>query len=53
MADNAAGVIQQMIQQPAIDKSVEGWRQLATTAVSKDKSKDNVNMEDEELLGGL
>ena len=50
---NAAGVVQQMSQQPTIDGSVQGERWLETTAVCKDKGKDNVNREEEGLVGGL
>ena len=52
-ADNAAGMVRKMMQQPTIDGSVEGGRRLATTAVGKDKGKDNVNREEEGLFGGL
>ncbi len=34
---NAAGVVQQMSQQPTIDGSVQGKRWLETTVVCKDK----------------
>ena len=48
---NAAGVVRQMSQQPTIDRIVQGERWLeTTTAVCKDKGKDNVNREEEGLL---
>ena len=47
---NAAGVVPQMSQQPTIDRIVQGERWLETTAVCKDKGKDNVNREEEGLL---
>ena len=51
---NAAGVVQQISQQPTIDGSVQGERWLeTTTAVCKDKGKDNVNREEEGFSGGL
>ena len=52
-ADNSAGMVRQMIQQPTIDGSIQGGGLLETTAVVKDKGKDNVNREEEGLLGGL
>ena len=42
-----------MTQQPTIDRSVQCGRLLETTAVGKDEGKDNVNREEEGLLGGL
>ena len=53
MAGNSAGMVRQMTQQPTIDGSVQGRQLLETTAVGKDKGKDNVNREEEGLLGGL
>ncbi len=50
---NAAGVVGQMSQQPTIDESAQGKWWLETTAVCKDNGKDNVNREEEGLLGGL
>ena len=50
---NAAGVVGQMSQQPTIAGSVQGEGWLDTTAVFKDNGKDNVNREEEGLLGGL
>jgi hypothetical protein len=52
-ADNSAGLVRQITQQPTIDRSVQGGRLLETTAVGKDNGKDNVNREEEGLLGGL
>ncbi len=52
-ADNSAGVVGQMTQQPTIDGSIQGGWLLETTAVGKDKGKDNVNREEDGLLGGL
>jgi hypothetical protein len=42
-----------MTQQPTIDGSIQGRQLLETTAVGKDTGKDNVNREEEGLLGGL
>jgi hypothetical protein len=42
-------VVRQMSQQPTIDRIVQGKRWLETTAVCKDKGKDNVNREEEGL----
>ncbi len=53
MAGNSAGMVRQMTQQPTIDGSVQSGRLLETTAVGKDKGSDNVNREEEGLLGGL
>ena len=50
---NTADVVRQMSQQPTIDRSVQGKRWLETTAVYKGIGKDNVNREEEGLLGGL
>ena len=47
---NAEGMVGQMSQQPTIDGSIQGKRWLETTAVCKDKGKDNVNREEEGLL---
>ena len=53
MAGNSAGMVRQMTQQPTIDGSVQGRQLLETTAVGKDKGKDNVNREEEGFFGGL
>jgi hypothetical protein len=52
-ANDAAGVLGQMTQQPTINGSAKGGQRLATTAVGKDKGKDNVNREEEGFLKGL
>ena len=52
-ADNSASVVGQMTEQSIIDGSIQGRWLLETTAVGKDEGKDNVNREEEGLLGGL